>query len=339
MKDRIQEQVLTRQVEELCRYAIELNKTISKLSEAISTLQEQIVWQNLKLVNIKYEILDPRNEEQILPLPIIRNADELLDKLLIEKNSLARFGDGEFSIMDGIKRCGFQHPDDKLAKRLKEVIESEEENLLIGIADNYGSLEKYTDAAALAIRSYMSPQTRQRHWKYLKENRIYYDAYVTRPYVIYKDKTNTISRFQKIRQLWENREVIIVEGAKTRFGVGNDLLFNAKKVKRILAPAESAFDRYDDIFQASLKCAERDILYLVALGPSADVLVYDLCKNGYQAIDIGHLDIEYEWFIHVQEQRGPVKYKYNNEVVGGNKVDDSGLPKEYFEQIIIDYSI
>jgi len=30
------------------------------------------------------------------------------------------------------------------------------------------------------------------------------------------------------------------------------------------------------------------------LGPTTTVLAYDLYKNGYQAIDIGHVDLEHE---------------------------------------------
>ncbi len=32
------------------------------------------------------------------------------------------------------------------------------------------------------------------------------------------------------------------------------------------------------------------------LGPTAKLLSYDLTKRGYQAIDLGHIDSEYEWF-------------------------------------------
>lgn len=331
MSDRNKDQILTRQVQELYQYIIQIQ-------QVFSDMQEKFFEQDLKLLNYKYEMSDPRIKEDMFPLPIIKSSDELLNILLKENKSLARYGDGEFSIMGGTKRSNFQRLDEELAKRLQEVIRSEEDGLLIGIADNYGNLEKYTSDAAKAIRVYMSVSTRQLHWKYLKEDKIYYDAYLTRPYIIYKDKKSTMSRFQKIKLLWEKKKVIIVEGAKTRFGVGNDLLDNARKVERILAPAVNSFDRYDDILHAALKFADKDILFLVALGPSAGVLVYDLYKNGYQAIDIGHLDIEYEWFIHGQEKRGPVKYKYNNEVIGGENVDDSGLPKEYFDQIVSDFS-
>mgnify|MGYP000128627122 CR=1 FL=1 len=44
------------------------------------------------------------------------------------------------------------------------------------------------------------------------------------------------------------------------------------------------------------KKLEKTALFLIALGPTATVLAYDLFKSGYQAIDAGHVDVEYEWW-------------------------------------------
>lgn len=37
------------------------------------------------------------------------------------------------------------------------------------------------------------------------------------------------------------------------------------------------------------------------------MLSYELAKLGYQAIDLGHLDIEYEWFRMGAKGRVPIK--------------------------------
>ena len=50
------------------------------------------------------------------------------------------------------------------------------------------------------------------------------------------------------------------------------------------------------------------------MGPTATVLAYDLSRAGYQAIDIGHLDLEYEWFLRGEGVRVEVPGKYNNEL-------------------------
>ena len=121
----------------------------------------------------------------------------------------------------------------------------------------------------------------------------------------------------------------------TRFGVGNDLLDNAVRIRRIEAPAVSSFDKYEEILETAKEAAgeKKDILFLIALGPTACVLAWDLFKEGYQAIDIGHLDLEYEWFLKGTGEICPVPGKYNNELPGGDVVSD--IHDEKYESEII----
>ena len=55
---------------------------------------------------------------------------------------------------------------------------------------------------------------------------------------------------------------------------------------------------------------------LIALGPTATILAYDLHKLGYQSIDIGHVDIEDEWFLRNCTNVTPIENKYVNEAKG-----------------------
>ena len=67
---------------------------------------------------------------------------------------------------------------------------------------------------------------------------------------------------------------------------------------RILCPLKDAFNRYDEILSiAETKIPKvEDSLILIVLGMTAPVMAYDLNKLGYQAIDIGHANIEYCWW-------------------------------------------
>ena len=98
-----------------------------------------------------------------------------------------------------------------------------------------------------------------------------------------------------MKQLWSGRDLIIVEGALTRSGVGNDLFTNTKSIKRIIAPSKNAYQKIDQIEQMIRKNAE-DRLVLLMLGPIAKVIVDDLQDLDNQLIDLGHIDSEYEWF-------------------------------------------
>ena len=168
-------------------------------------------------------------------------------------------------------------------------------------------------------------------------NRIYYNAFFTRVYM-QLNKTDEHYQYcgryyEKIKKIWAGRDVVICEGEGTRFGMFNDLLDGAKSISRIICPARSAFDKYDEILSA-FNDISLDRLVLAALGPTATVLAYDLCNKGYQAIDIGAMDLEYEWFLRKEVVLGaPVKFKYVDGSREGRKVHRLDDP-EYERQII-----
>ena len=66
-----------------------------------------------------------------------------------------------------------------------------------------------------------------------------------------------------------------------------------------------------------LKISKKSYLVLLALGPTSTVLAYDLCKLWYQAIDDGHIDIEYEWFLRKVTKKIKIRNKYVNEIDEG----------------------
>lgn len=124
---------------------------------------------------------------------------------------------------------------------------------------------------------------------------------------------------------------MFVEGYQTRLGVGNDLFDNAKSIKRILCPAENAFDAYEKIME-SIDALWRGELVILALGPTATVLASDLSQKGIQALDLGHIDIQYEWYL-AGTSYVPVKGKYTNETLDGRQ-PEACEDETYLSQII-----
>ncbi len=292
---------------------------ISKFEKKISQLSINQWAMNLSVDNLKYEIL--ATDE--LQLPIIKSGQEAIDQILKKHKSLCRFGDGEFAIIAGENRQKFQRADEKLAERLKGILLSDHKEILIGLPDVYGDLSRYNAECRYNIRAYMTEEVRRQHYQLINMNRIYYDAYLTRPYASYIDNMTDAPRrrFEELKKIWEGRNLLIIEGEKSRLGVGNDLFANAKSIVRILGPAENAFYRYDDLLEVACN-QDKNKLVLIAMGATATVLAYDLACMGYQALDIGHVDLEYEWFLAGQGKKTQVRTKYNNEVPGGNLVDD-----------------
>ncbi len=301
----------------------------------------ELIWKHYtevvkpSLDNISYEIYS--DSEYVKSVcPKIMSAEKTIDLIWKEKKSLARFGDNEFELICGRVRTSYQEVDDKLSQRLKEVLNSREEDLLIAIADNYGSLEKYTDNAARDIRMYLTGAVRKSHMEVLDLSRQYYDAYLSRPYMIYRDKNHARTRFDNIKKIWTNERVVIVEGEHTRFGVGNDLLENAKSVERILVPDRNAFSVYEQIKDTVCKYGKNRLI-LSILGPTATVLAYDLSKQKYWILDIGQLDVEYEWFRLGAEERCGLKYRMVSEVRSYKGMDvemeDNNL-RRYYKEVI-----
>lgn len=291
-----------------------------------------------KLDNMPYEIYDKiTNGSFSVQIPTIRTVDETLDKILQGKCSLARFGDGEFRIMEG-GRIHYQSRSPRLALRLREVIASDIPNLLIGLPPCFGALDDYL----LRVRDFWikwMSRKREMVYSYLDMNRVYYDAFFGRVY-IQNHKTDDHYRrcgdyYKKTKNIWTGRDVVICEGEGTRFGMFNDLLDGATSISRILCPARSAFDKYDEILSA-FNDISTDKLILIALGPTATVLSYDLCNKGYQAIDIGAFDVDYEWFLRKEVELGvPLEFKCKYVVSGkkGRKIRPLEDP-EYKGQII-----
>lgn len=278
----------------------------------------ELMWKNNNDIiiptfnNVEYEIYADtliKNKD----IPTIIPIKETIKILIEEKKSLARFGDGEFEIIAGKERPKFQSVCDELGDRLRKVLNSNVDNLLVAIADNYGRLDKYTSNAASIIRQYMGSGAREEHMKVLDTNRMYHNAYISRPYLIYRDKIGARERFENIKKIWSNQNILIVEGEHTRFGVGNDLLSNAKSVQRIVTLDRDCFNVYDKLLN-KVKYYAKNKLVMIVLGPVATIMAYDLAIENYWAIDIGQLDVEYEWFLRGVEDRCDIPYKTVSEV-------------------------
>lgn len=306
--------------------------------ESLLQMQQKLLSMTMNMGNmdnLKYEWNDPRLDRSSFYYPKFYEIEETIESIVRDRKSLARFGDGEFSLMAGQERCRFQRVDLRLSERLRKLIRCEEDGFLIGIPDQYGSLETYNREGKYGIRPYMTDEVRRQHQQFLDLERIYHNAFVSRPYAMYADNHTDAprQRFQNLQRIWAGRDIIFVEGALTRLGVGNDLFANAASIRRIEAPPVNSWDKYDEILAAALQYGDSDSLFLIALGPSAGVLAYDLYQAGYQALDIGHLDLEYEWFLRGTGGRCPVEHKYNNELTGGNQVADI-QDEEYLRQIV-----
>lgn len=263
----------------------------------------------------KKELLEKMKKSKIK----ILNIEDSLKKVKETNSSICRFGDGELDIILG-KDLGFQKYNAELATMLENILKEKQNFCLVGIPDTINNFDNITEESENFWTENML-RTRDIWLKYLHEDMEYCSANLTRLYIRYKDKTNCGKYFSMLKDLWQDRDVVICEGEHSRVGVGNNLLDNCKSVTRILCPSENAFNKYNEILKV-LKEEKKDSLILIALGPTATLLSYYLAKQGYQALDIGHFDIEYEWYLRGSNKKEKIENKYTNEVIGGNSIND-----------------
>ena len=233
----------------------------------------------------------PESEErQISVLSINQSLDYLLEK----GASVVRFGDGEMDLVAG-RSIVYQDFDPELSARLREIMSMEsDEHLMICLPDVFTGLERYSiDAQNFWSLNHL-PHFLEKY-KNICRAPWYGSTFISRPYIDLEDKTPSAGYFSKLKQLWQDKDLLIVEGLTSRSGVGNDLFDGARSIKRIICPSRNAYSKLEAIKQAVREHADNRLI-LTMLGPTAKVLVYDLVQEGYRALDIGHIDSEYEWF-------------------------------------------
>ena len=265
--------------------------------------------------------------------PTIIGMDDTIRAIGERHASIARFGDGEFDIIFG-RTEGYQNKNFALAHRLREILikNSLSDKFLVALPDCFGKLDQFIDKAQFHWKRRLDKE-RIKWVRCLNTSAPYYQAQITRFYFDWADKSNCQRWFRALKSIWDKKNVLLVEGALSRVGVGNDLFDNAMSVRRILCPSENAYSKYDEILKVIIDHASSDDLIIMALGPTATVLAYDLFLKGYWAFDAGHLDLEYEWMKRGVTEKTVIDGKYVNEVKGGNEVENI-FDEEYSKQII-----
>ena len=242
------------------------------------------------LINTLYYIPD-----SCVPRPNVLNEEKTIDLLCKTKQSLARFGDGEISIING-KNIPFQKYDEKLAKRLREILLNTNNKLLIGINHRY--FFPHYDPNANEINRdfalFSMPKYRKDLISYLDFSTKYCDAGFTGIRAIKNKKNDNL--FKKVRTIWNKHDIILVGCREAHSKIKYDLFDNATKQTWIYVPNKDAFDEYDNILTQIKKHPKKSIIILLA-GPTSKVLADDLSHCGYRALDLGHMAKSYNYYM------------------------------------------
>ncbi len=223
--------------------------------------------------------------------PKIKTTDETINELINSDKNIVRYGDGEIIVLDG-GGIPFQKADMKLAQRLREILNSGDENILIAVDRRY----YYNTNALISILAkknhplkrfqlYSIPRIRQILNRYIDFDKVYYEAYITCP---------NESCLEAFKNFFAGKKLVLV-GCKEAFESYEFNIFDtASELCYEFVPNKHAFSEYESIL-SRLMGYDKTYTHILMCGPTANVLVADLTKAGYRALDLGHLAKSYDW--------------------------------------------
>lgn len=226
--------------------------------------------------------------------PAVMGIGETIAALEESGGSLVRFGDGELQLIRG-RSIPTQQYDPVLAERLRKILAFREDGPAVGIPPIFDELSLFVPESKCFWKEHLL-FCRKYYERCCAADKLYYNAFFSRCYLTVQDRSRCGEWFESIRKLWRNQDVLVVEGERSRNGVGNDLFSQARRVRRILCPPTNAFSSYDAILQACVK-EPQETLFLLSIGAASKPLAYDLFQRGYRVLDIGNMNGEYEAFL------------------------------------------
>ncbi|WP_345088832.1 GT-D fold domain-containing glycosyltransferase [Flavobacterium chungnamense] len=259
-----------------------------------------------------------------LPRIKVMSLEATIIDLVTTNKSIARYGDAEFNVVMKKANPNYQAHDELLSQRLLEVLQSDLDNFMVAIPGPFYSMKGERMPIKYFWYTYINKNGKEL-FAYFNKKKVYGNAGITRFYLGQSDKRVSYKIAKLLKQLWDKKDLLLIEGELSRMGVGNDLFDNANSIKRLLCPSKNAFNSYDAILEASIAHG-KDKVILIALGPTASVLSYDLAKLGYKALDVGHIDVEYMWMLMKAERVMPIKGRYVSET---RDEEDYEIPEPY----------
>ena len=256
----------------------------------------------------------------------MHSIDETIDELLQTNKSLVRFGDGEIVMIKGGDLM-LQKASPEIAEGLAGILAYPYDDLMVTIPGIFDTLSDHRKASRQFWKDHLL-FCRKTYEKYCNPNRIYYTTFVSRCYYYAQDRGNCGRWFAKIRKIWENKDVVVVEGTRTHNGVGNDLLDTAASVERIICPPRDAYGAIPRILEAC-EVYGKDRLFLLSVGVAAKFLALELFQKGYRVLDIGHMDMEYEWYV----RQVPDKCKIEKHEIESEDANKEAGYTQYLSQI------
>lgn len=217
--------------------------------------------------------------------PSVLTEAQTIERILAEKLSFSRYGDGEFKLCRGAS-IARQPASPELRRRLHDILQSDSSSsFAVGIPPSPDNRITNPVTDAYLRKFYL------REWEAVHHmaSKTYLSAWAFWPrhWELPDDDANRL--LSTLERLWQNKDVTFVCNKRFKEHSAFAPVFgNAKSHSFVHTPAKNAYSRYDDLLEQAADFSV-DNLFLLACGPTATVLAYDLAAKGYQAIDVGDL--------------------------------------------------
>jgi hypothetical protein len=226
--------------------------------------------------------------------PTVLDCHATVDAIVAGKLSVSRFGDGELRVIEG-GGTKTQSRDPELTLRMREILRSSDPRLMVCILDLWS---EYEVGCEWASRERTIARFGNEAWvrAYLEPRKAYGCASITR--LCNWALGDHEAYWQKVRSAWQDRPVLLCCGSKKGRGSAQGVLSNAARVDVWdLERKTDCWAIYPKIYRECMRWADKnaadDPIVVAALGASASVLSADLCAQGVQCLDIGHMQQSY----------------------------------------------
>lgn len=224
--------------------------------------------------------------------------------ILDGQKSIARYGDGEFKLICMAAQIT-QSPNKAMCARLKEILLSQDPNLLVGVPRLW---EKDMNWMPSKKRNFWFKVRKNKTFEYyLDPGKQYYSAFITRPDSA--PMIETPEYWELCKKIWEGQRVILLQGEHRRFQ-DSDIFDRVKNLEIVWGPEREAWPHRERLLDEMIK--KQADLYILSLGPTATVLAADLCEMGCWALDMGHFGVFYNKSVPKSQHWTGEPYEYDN---------------------------
>jgi hypothetical protein len=252
--------------------------------------EEDIVYLTDKIVDdVAYEYsLDYSGKKNLN----ILTEDQSMTMLENTKKSFIRTSDGEINLM-----MGNDHPflnyNKEVADILISALEQPKDNLMVAVSREYfiplphGGMDDYNRRHAYDFRRF--------YLAHCSESMTYLSTSFTNVFSCI-DKDAQQARFDRWRNLFKDREIVIVCGKGILDSLEYDIFELAKSKEFIYGPKTNAWDVHDELMEKILAVPKNKLIIFI-LGQSGKAMIVRLADMGYTCWDVGHLAKLYNAFM------------------------------------------